>query len=175
MATTCKLIAKNEVGSGGVASVTFSSIPGTYTDLLIAASARSDRSGQYEDGVLLVFNSDTANNYSSRVLYAVGNTAYSSSTSAAASMWIAAVPGATPTASTFGNLDIYIPNYAGSTAKSASATAVSENNNSTNNWIGAHAGLWSGTAAITSIEIKPRFGTKFDQYSSFFLFGIKKS
>mgnify|MGYP003350850134 CR=1 FL=1 len=37
--------------SGGVANFTFSSIPQTYTDLLLRASARTLRSGAYEDGL----------------------------------------------------------------------------------------------------------------------------
>ena len=43
MANTYIKIASNTVGSGGVSSITFSSIPQTYTDLVIKASVRTSR------------------------------------------------------------------------------------------------------------------------------------
>ena len=86
-------------------------------------------------------------------------------------MW---VPGATATASTFGNGDIYIPNYAGSNYKSASADTVSENNASTG-YDDMTAGLWSNTAAITSIAISSFTSSTIIQYSTFYLYGIKNS
>ena len=45
---------------------------------------------------------------------------------------------------------MYIPNYTGSTNKSISVDSVTENN-ATNNLMNIQAGLWSNTAAITSI------------------------
>jgi hypothetical protein len=40
MATTYEAIATVEVGSGGAADIEFTSIPGTYTDLLVCLSKR---------------------------------------------------------------------------------------------------------------------------------------
>ena len=54
MANTYTLIASNTVGSGGAASISFSSIPSTYTDLLVKISTR-DNTGSFND-MLLTFN-----------------------------------------------------------------------------------------------------------------------
>ena len=78
------------------------------------------------------------------------------------------------TANTFGNFDFYIPNYAGSTNKSASGDAVSENNASLA-YQSLSANLWSNTAAINAISIAPVNGTLFTQYSTATLYGISKS
>jgi hypothetical protein len=42
MANTYEAIATVTVGSGGATDIEFTSIPGTYTDLLIKSSLRSD-------------------------------------------------------------------------------------------------------------------------------------
>jgi hypothetical protein len=171
MPNTYTLIATNTVGSGGVASVTFSSIPGTgYTDLVIKASVRSTVA---EDGFGLRFNSDTGSNYISRVL--VGQGASSSSFAATSSYMVAMGRQSESgyTANTFGNNDIYIPNYTSSNQKSVSSDAVNENNATTARAQIA-AGLWTGTAAISTILILPGAGN-FAQYSTFTLYGISNA
>ena len=59
---TMTLIASNTVGSGGVASVTFSSIPATYTDLILKSSSR-DTTTSVSAQINIQFNGDTAANY----------------------------------------------------------------------------------------------------------------
>jgi hypothetical protein len=77
------------------------------------------------------------------------------------------------TASTFNNADLYIPNYAGSNNKSFSIDSVSENNG-TAAVASLFAGLWSQTAAITSITLTSRNGN-FDQYSTAYLYGVNNA
>jgi hypothetical protein len=78
------------------------------------------------------------------------------------------------TANTFGNGEIYIPNYAGSTQKSVSADAVAENNSATYIYSALNAGLWTGTAAITSIKLLiPSYN--FVQYSTAYLYGVSNA
>lgn len=175
MATTCKLIAKNVLGSD-TSNVEFTSIPATYTDLLLCLSGRSDRSGQVEDSLKWQFNSDTGSNYSYKVLYGNGSTTYSDGQSSVAydSIW-GVLPAATATASTFGNVSIYIPNYAGNTNKSSSAEGCGESNTATGPLICASAAIWSSTAAITSVKLFPYHGSNFKSGSSFFLYGITKA
>ena len=60
-------IATVTVGSGGAATMAFSSIPGTYTDLLVKVSARTNQS-DWNDNSIVRFNGDTGNNYSNRRL-----------------------------------------------------------------------------------------------------------
>ena len=170
MPTTMKLIAKQTLGSTA-ADVTFSSIPGTpYTDLLVVISARTDRSGFYSDFLRVDFNGSSANQ-STRWLLGTGSGTSSSTLSITVG---ADATGATATASTFGISELYIPNYAGSTNKSSSLTAVTENN-ATGSDIYAIANLWSSTAAITSLKFYSNNSATLQIGSSFFLYGITKA
>lgn len=163
------------VGAGGSASIDFTSIPSTYTDLLIRISARTNRSGQPVDSLKLTFNGATTN-FSARGLGAdASSSAFSFTNAGSASIEDAVfVTAATATANTFGNADIYIPNYAGSTNKSVSSDSVTENN-ATQSYLLLDAGLWSNTSAITSIKLAPLNGSLINQYSTASLYGISKS
>ena len=169
MASTYELIASQTLGSD-TASVTFSGIPGTYTDLYAVASARTNRASNTWADTRIRFNgaaNDT--NLSGRYLQGTGSAAASGTTAYA---WVGDVTASTATASTFASLEIYLPNYAGSTNKSYSSTCAHETNSSTA-YLVAIAGLWSDTSAITSLTLVP-VGS-FVTGSSFFLFGITKA
>ena len=148
MATYIQIGSTVTVGAGGAASIDFSSIPSTYTDLLLVISARSAYAAQY-NFCALTFNG-SATGYSARYISGIGTTV-SSSTGYTDKFRIDA-PAASNTASTFGSTQIYIPNYAGSTNKSVSMDWVYESNSTSNNEMQLQAGLWSNTAAITSIK-----------------------
>jgi len=60
MANTYKLISSVTVGSGGAATIGFTSIPATYTDLLLSYSGRIDQTGNVRQ-VDISFNSNTSN------------------------------------------------------------------------------------------------------------------
>lgn len=168
MATTYEAIATVTVGSGGAANIEFTSIPGTYTDLIVKISGRNTNGGA--TGIYISFNSSTSS-FSNKYLEGNGSTASSGSFA----RYVGTETASTYTANTFNNLEIYIPNYAGSTNKSFSSDTVSENNN-TLAYATFNAGLWSNTAAITSIgfTISPPSQT-FAQYSTATLYGIKNS
>jgi hypothetical protein len=173
MANTFVKIATVTVGSGGATSIDFTSIPSTYTDLQLFASLR-DNTGATGKDYKIEFNGVTTS-YSYKRIYGDGAAAYSDGASTGQSLTI---DSANATASTFANCLIYIPNYAGSTNKSWSADTVSENNASGANsaYANLYAGLWSNTAAITSISLKPVSGTPtIQQYSTATLYGIKNS
>jgi hypothetical protein len=139
------------------ASIEFTSIPQDGTDLLLLTSSRSNRAsvGEYVVGS---FNSDTSN-YAVRLLSGSGSAASSSTfTTGAASRILTYSVGNTGTSNTFANSEVYIPNYAGSTNKSYSGTGVMENN-ATLSIQELAAGLWSNTAAITSLTLTPLTGT----------------
>jgi hypothetical protein len=173
MANTFIKIASVTVGSGGAASMDFTSIPGTYTDLCIKVSARASAAVVY-GYCRISFNGDTASNFRSRILY--GDSGTVGSTNFAADQYIngGLAAGTSATSSTFSNFETYIPNYAGSTQKSVSIDAVSENNSTTASNGYLTAGLWTGTAAITSIALTLDSGN-FVQYSTATLYGIKKN
>ena len=169
MPSTMLLIARQTL-SVDTASVTFSNIPQTYTDLRLVVSARTDRANN-GDSMYLQFNGDTTSaNYSNRILYGTGSSAVSI-TSATAILLTQGACGSSDTANTFGSSEAYIPNYTGSTTKSVSHQGNSETNAATS-YMSVDAGLWSGTAPITSMLLRPGNGTAFRSGSTFFLYGV---
>ena len=157
------------VGVLGAASIDFSSIPSTYTDLKVVISARTNQASP-SDFTKIRFNG-VSTAYTQRAIYGLSGSAASGSFTEI----LAACDGTTGTASTFGNAEYYIPNYAGSTNKSVSVDSVSETNAANEAYTFLGAGLWSNTAAITSIALTPFNGTLFNQYSTATLYGISKS
>ena len=169
MATFTK-IASVSVGSGGAATMDFTSIPATFTDLCVKLSGRSARSAQQVDNLFITFNSNTTG-YTMKALSGNGGSASSVGYSLRYASF--SVDAAGSTASTFSSHEIYIPNYASANYKSYSADSVSENN-ATSAQSDLVAGLWSNTAAITSISLLPEVST-WVQYSTATLYGIKNS
>jgi hypothetical protein len=170
MANTYTLIASNTVGSGGASSVTFSSIPSTYTDLVVKMSGRSTGGG-VNRGSYIAFNGSSTG-YTDRYLQGSGSAASSGSAGGTGNIYLGETDGAGATASTFSNQEIYIPNYTSANYKSVSADSVAETN-ATTQYMSLNAGLWSNTAAITSIVLTT--SGNYDQYSTFYLYGIKNS
>jgi hypothetical protein len=78
--TDYESIATTTVGAGGAASVTFSSIPSTYSHLQIRLMGRTNRAATL-DNVKITFNSDTGANYKAHYLAGDGSTAYANVTS----------------------------------------------------------------------------------------------
>ena len=151
------------------ASIEFTSIPQTFTDLVVLASLRSNRTPENLDWVLVSFNSNTSN-YSARILEGTGSgvASYSEFPRVFAT---SSASGAT--SNTFGNSVTYVPNYTGATNKSWSGDLVGENN-ATQAFQNLVAGLWSNTAAINSISLTPRIGSQFQIGSMVSLYGILK-
>jgi hypothetical protein len=173
MATTYTLISSNVLASSA-ASVTFSAIPSTYTDLVLRFSARSD-SASYNGSCDIILNGIATATYSYTSLAVSANTVSSSRSSAVtAGSARHSVVGATATASTFGSAEIYIPSYTVSQNKPYSASGTGEND-STNQSQSVVANLFSNTAAITSIMLTTGGATGFQTLSSFYLYGIKNS
>ncbi len=167
------LIASNTLGSSA-ASVTFSGIPATYTDLVLKVSARGSTAAVRLD-CLARFNSTTTN-YSETNLYASGTTVTSNRDLWPGYAYLGNMNGANGTSNTFSNLELYIPSYTASQNKPASNYVVQENNSTTNNewYVQTAALLWRNTAAITSILIQPESGN-FVSGSTFWLYGLKNS
>jgi hypothetical protein len=171
MANTFTLIASSTVGSGGAASIDFTSIPSTYTDLCIKASLREGTAGDYVR-LGLDFNG-TAASVTGKMLSGNGATAASSAITVYSTVGYA-VDRYSATANTFSNVDIYIPNYTSSNYKSSSIDAVEENN-ATGALMSLSAGLWSNTAAITSLSLIPDYRTNLVEYSTAYLYGVKNA
>lgn len=147
--------------------ITFSSIPNGYTDLLIAASLRSNRTDNNVSQIAVSANGSTAN-FSFRNLFGRGSTVSSGTQSA---LGFASTNMAV--ANVFGNIEIYISNYTSSTAKSISATGVTEDN-ATQAFQSIVAGLWNNNSALIQLTLIPAEATEFVIGSSATLYGITK-
>jgi len=170
MANTFELISSVTVGSGGASSIDFTSIPSTYTDLQISWSLRTNNdpdAGNY--GLASIAFNGSTSNITRRTLLGSGSAASSSSSTNAQ----IAVDGLNNTASTFASASLYIPNYAGSSNKSASLDNVMEQN-STTTYMSLAAILWSQTTAINQLTLSAVSGS-FVQYSTAYLYGVKNA
>jgi hypothetical protein len=172
MANTLTLISSYTVGAGGIGSVTFSSIPSTYTDLKVIASIRMAGTNS-DTGVY--FNT-AATDSSDKNISGNGSTAFSDVHSGQQSIYIGPVNTTNQTSNTFSSFEMYIPNYLGSSQKSVNIDHVQENNG-TAAYATAAAGLSTKTAAISSITFYGYGGVSltYGQYSTFYLYGIKNS
>jgi hypothetical protein len=170
MPVTYQLISSNVLGSAA-ASVTFSSIPATYTDLVVRGSVRNDNASN-ADGLWIRLNGLTTSIYSDTTLYGNGSSALSFRASNATKTE-GAVQGTTTTSNTFTTFEFYLPSYLSSSNKPASGIFQTENN-ATEARTYAIAHLIRTTNAITQIEFSLATGN-FVSGSSFYLYGISKS
>lgn len=165
---------ESQVLSNSAASVTLGSggtIPQTFKTLKVVMSVRSDANdgtNQPWSQCAIQLNGTGSTNRTGRGVFGTG-AATGSTTLTDTTFWIA---GNTATASTFGNAEITIPNYSGSTNKPISSDSVTESN-------GTYAAqfliasLWSNTAAITSITVTPGGTTNLVSGSTFSLYGLR--
>jgi hypothetical protein len=164
-------IATTTVGAGGASSITFSSIPSTYTHLQIRGISRSARSAG-NDPLYIRFNSDTGNNYAWHALEATG-TAVNAPDSASLSqgwLWIAA--DSVSPANVFGATIVDILDYA-NTNKNTTARSLGGVDNNGSGVMAFNSSLWMSTNAVTTITLSVLSGTNFQQYTQFALYGIK--
>jgi hypothetical protein len=166
MPRTYEPIASQTLGSNA-ASVTFSDIPGTYTDLRLVAFARSTRSAT-NDFLLLRFNSDSGSNYSRTYLYGNGTSALSTRNSNLTLATVDSFPAANSSSGIFCATVIDFMSYANT---NVFKTVLSRN--SDNSLTGATVNLWRSTSAITSILLYPENGPNLASGSTFSLFGLK--
>ena len=145
-----ELIEHIEVGSGGAASIEFTSIPQDGVDLVLKYSLRIDQDTFYRVGIR--FNSDSGDNYSAVRLDGNGFGASSANSSGISVGRGGAASGTSSTSNTFGNTSLYISNYASTSDKSFSVDGVSENNSSSA-LQQIIAGSYSTSSGITSLEL----------------------
>jgi len=171
MANTYTAIAKFVITSN-TASVTFSAIPSTYTDLLLTCSGRSSTAPGY---LLLTMNGSPTSSETDLRGDGSGGSGPTSVRSTGDGQFFGQgylrLSDSGMTSNTFGSIEIYIPNYTASQNKVASATSVTETNSTGVQFITASAANSNMTAAITSIVCGSSFvsGTRLD------LYGIKSS
>lgn len=163
MTATYEAIATTTLGSAQ-ASVTFSSISGSYTDLILVSMPLSATS----DNLTMQFNGDTGTNYSTTILWGSGSStgsAYQNNT-ATPYMSYYGLTNATPSTCIF-----HIMNYANTTTYKT--TIARAGNASNSGGTDATVMLWRSTSAITSIVIKQYNSNNLSSGSTFTLYGIK--
>jgi hypothetical protein len=162
MAQTYEPLATNTLTTA-TATITFSSISGSYTDLVLVVNAKSTTGGV---DLSMRFNSDTASNYSKTNLYgdATAATSTRQSNQTQANLNLAGY-----VATTFGTHQIaQIINYANATTYK---TYLSRAGN-VSVGVDAIVGTWRSTSAITTIALFVS-GDTFASGSTFTLYGIK--
>jgi len=161
MPTTYEPIATTTLGSAQT-SVTFSSISGSYTDLIIVCNAKIT-SGNGET-IRFQFNSDTGSNYSQTNLNGNGSVAGSDRLSNQTK-----IESLTLWSTDFSVHTVHINNYSNATTYK---TALLRGSNP-NQIAGATVGLWRNTNAINSVKIFVGGTLTMTANSTFTLYGIK--
>lgn len=171
--TSYESIATTTVGSGGTATITFSSIPATYKHLQIRTLIRSAGSDASYQHLSIQLNGDTSNLYWGHGLYGTGSTvAVHTDGSLTSKILGYNIPTSTQTASAFGGGVVDILDYE-STSKYKVIRALGGFDSNGGGALGLYSGNYNSTSAITSIELKVYQGSNFAEYSHFALYGIK--
>lgn len=155
---------ESRILSSAVASLTFATIPGTYTDLVLSCNLGQVAAAN----VQIQYNGDTSSNYSSTVLYTVGSGVPAAGQYAGLSFTYglnaaAALPN---TISASGTIEIF--SYANPNVKKTCLTRYGNSEHEQTTFVGT----WRNTAAITSITVSSYSGSYLSG-SSFALYGIK--
>jgi len=156
-------------------SVTFSSIPGTHSDLMLTVRGRCDDAATTVSNVGLQFNADTTASYDVQVLQATNTSASGFAQSANTSMYVGSVPGGTATANVAGQFTLWVVGYSGS--------SFFKNVTTSDGWFGTLGtattyekrdviGNWRNTGAIISITILDQGGGNFLAGTRFTLYAL---
>jgi hypothetical protein len=144
-------------------SYTFTSIPGTYTDLILIFNGGISATG---NSLHLQFNGDTGTNYSTTDLWGNGSAASSGRTSSANFIRVNGRGiGADNTLT--GNCINHIQNYSNTTTFKTLLNRSNETGGTS-----ATVGLWRSTSAITSITLTAESALNILTGSTFTLYGI---
>jgi hypothetical protein len=171
MPSTYTLISSNTLGASA-ASVTFSAIPSTFTDLVLQVSAQAGGSGYNFDNITITLNGSGTTSQSNTRLVSDATTPQSNAGTNQGIIIPNILTKGIVAGSPWCSLEFYVPNYTSSANKPSTTFGVGEANQ-TNAWLGAVAGLLSTTSTITSIVLTG--SADFNASSSFYLYGIKNS
>ena len=171
-------IATVTVGSGGQSTVTFSSIPSTFTHLQIRSILRNTAASAGALDLFMNFNGDTNTNY--RAYKQIGGTGSGSGFSAASGTSTAAINKIANaaflddgnTASVYSTWICDILDYRNTNKYKVTRSLNGQDINGSGS-IRFFSGLWMSTSAITSIDLTVEGGNNFKQYTQFALYGIK--
>jgi len=180
VANTYALIQGYTLTSNTSGGVTFSSIPATYTHLIINVSGRGTRSTYNSDDVKVTINGSTGS-YSNIRLYGSNGGSNADGGAGAGQTYLGVVAAAQATANVFGNGEWFFPNYRSSTLKNGIANAGSVDSNDGAKYqmgIGSLSAPTGETGAITSITIQgydASSGGTLTAGSTIYLYGLKST
>ena len=168
MANTYELISSTTVA--GSTAITFSSIPNTYTDLVLRISGRANG---YNGTDCYITVNGSSTSYSGKYMWKDGNTTSVTAGSTGTTSVLAGIlPGTQAGSTTYGILDAYFINYASGTHKNMRIDTLSERNGN-DSWVYCAYGTWENTSAITSITVGATANWLGD--TNAYLYGIKNS
>ena len=161
MASTYDPIATTTLGSAA-SSITFSSIPSTYTDLRVVVVNTGTSLGTLE----VNFNNDTGSNYSRTILRGDGASATSSASTNQTKWQSGDTGGTSPSMVT---IDVF--SYAG-TAIYKTGLAQASNDQNGSGRVTSCVGLWRSISAINRIDLA-QGGNNFASGTVVTIYGIK--
>ena len=168
--TSYESIATVTVGSGGSSTITFSSIPATYTHLQLRAmyaGSQLDKNVKVRVGNGSI---DTGANYSGHYLYGYGSGVLAAAETSVTSISYLAFYYDLNNPATF---VIDLLDYA-NTNKYKTFRSLFGNESNANGQVGIGSGSWRSTSAVNTIELTLTGGS-YNEYSKFALYGIKGS
>jgi hypothetical protein len=154
-------------------TITFSTIPQTYSELRLTGDARH----VYADvatSLLVRFNGDTGANYDGQGLYGVDDIVGEPSLSAQTSLIPGYISAATAPAGVSTSFEIVMPNYSGITFNKTAMTRLNHKRGTANGsyFTTVHSGFWRSSSAITQIDLLGGGAGAFLTGSIFRLYGI---
>jgi hypothetical protein len=164
-------LATVSVGSGGVSSISFTSIPSTYKHLQIRAVARTNNANSF-DNIKMTYNADGGTNYDGHQMYAFGTSVASQLGGSNPFTFIGYVAGNSGTGSVFSGFIVDVLDYSSTNKYKGSRYLCGEDLNGSGS-ISLGSNIWKSTSAINRIDLTPSDGSLFNQYSHFALYGIK--
>lgn len=159
------------VGSGGASSISFSSIPSTYTHLQIRAIGRNTYSTNFSS-YQIQFNGDSASNYSWHYIYGDGSSAIAGASTSDTLMREINFASASLSANIFSASITDIFDYTNVNKNKTIRTLGGADANGSGA-VNLASGAWYSSSAITSISLTPSNSGTFAQYTQFALYGVK--
>lgn len=157
--------------AGTGSSITFSSIPQTYSSLQIRAISRTNQASEIDD-FAIQFNADTGSNYVRHLLFGNGSVAEANNQTAQSRIVVGRGTGSSATASVFGVSITDIHDYTSTTKNKTTRTFNGYDLNATG-LVYLQSGLWLSTSAITSITLFSTSSSTFQTGTTFALYGMK--
>jgi hypothetical protein len=167
-------IATVNVGVLGSSSIAFSSIPSTFKHLQLRIMCQTNRAVGVGDDIAMTFNGSGADYYAYHILYGNGSSAAATDNNTSTYADLSRFSSTSAGTSIFSAGVVDILDYT-STNKNKTIRELAGYDANGSGVINFGSNLWkpSTPVAISSISLVPTVGTKFNQYSSFALYGIR--